>query len=270
MHDAATRARWLLALPAAALLAGAGQGQGEQVTGMPKYPEVPEASLKGQVRTTLDSPLPTKDQLARRARNNERVKAMGLPVLAGLPVVEDEAAVVPRTAGEVVDRCLATEICAVKGEEPDRELIEDLVRRFAAGPHFSPEERTFLQAWPPSELERAKFAWRYECVHVFLWALGYLPELSPPNRLADVGKEAGIIRELGPKGFRQKARLRPLRELLDQADLYYRLHWAAIELRINGRKSPQVDEEIVMERHRALNWLIRYMGQAWDEVTTDT
>lgn len=59
-------------------------------------------------------------------------------------------------------------------------------------------------------------------------------------------------------------------EILDAADLYYRLHWAAIELRLNGETSPHVDEGVIRERHRALNWLIRYMDAEWDNVTTDT
>jgi len=33
---------------------------------------------------------------------------------------------------------------------------------------------------------------------------------------------------------------------------------------------PKANEEIIVERHRALNWLIRYMNQDWDDVTTDT
>jgi hypothetical protein len=184
--------------------------------------------------------------------------------------VEDEASIQPRTSAEVAARCLATEICAVKGETADQKLIDDLVKEFAAAGSFSPEERAFIGDPRPTGPDRAKFGWRYEGVHVFLWALGYLPELNPPNRIADVGNEAGIIRKQGPGGFARNARLRPLRELLDQADLYYRLHWAALELRLKARRSEQVDEEIVMERHRALNWLIRYMGQAWDDVSTDT
>lgn len=68
----------------------------------------------------------------------------------------------------------------------------------------------------------------------------------------------------------QGAKPRPIREILDQADLYYHLHWSAIELRLAGKESPQLNEEIILERHRALNWLIRYKGQDWDEVTADT
>ena len=54
------------------------------------------------------------------------------------------------------------------------------------------------------------------------------------------------------------------------ADFYYRLHWAAIELRIKGKKSELLDEGVIRERHRALNWLIGYLNQEWDDVTTDT
>lgn len=51
---------------------------------------------------------------------------------------------------------------------------------------------------------------------------------------------------------------------------HYRLHWAAIDLRIKERSSEKINEEIIRERHRALNWLIRYLNQDWDDVSTDT
>lgn len=54
------------------------------------------------------------------------------------------------------------------------------------------------------------------------------------------------------------------------ADYYYRLHWAAIELRIKEKENSIVNEEIIMERHFALNWLIGYLNDDWDNVKTDT
>ncbi len=198
------------------------------------------------------------------------MKQLGLPWIDHLPVVEDEAKVKPRAKEEVIARCLATEFCAVRGESNEKKFVDDLVEKFGVQGALSPEERKFLQTPTPSKQQLADFAWRYECVHVFLWALGYLPALNPPNRIADVGKEVTIIRDKGPEKFTADASLRPLSEVLDQADLYYRLHWATVELRLKGEKSEKADGEIVMERHRALNWLIRYMNQDWDDVTTDT
>jgi hypothetical protein len=39
---------------------------------------------------------------------------------------------------------------------------------------------------------------------------------------------------------------------------------------VRGREESTVHEGTIRERHRALNWLIRYMNLAWDDVTTDT
>src|SRR5262249_25200874 len=112
--------------------------------------------------------------------------------------------------------------------------------------------------------------WRYECVHVFLWALQARENIVDPNQICPVTEDVTVIKKAGPVSFVRQAKLRPGAEILDMADLYYRLHWAAIELRINGDKSEKIDEEIIQERHRALNWLIRYKNQPWDDVQTDT
>jgi hypothetical protein len=235
-----------------------------------KFPQVPEASLKGVVRTNLDSPQPTAAQLDRKRRSTAAVKEMGLPTLESLPVVEEETIVRPRSGEDVARRCLAVAFCAVKGETGEQPMIDALVKEFGASSYFSPKEARFIRNLKPERQDLIDFTWRYECDHVLLWALGLVESLKPPNEICDVATETRTIRKKGPKTFVSKARLRPMAEILDAADLYYRLHWAAIELRLRGKSSDAVDEGIVRERHRALNWLIRYMDQEWDDVTTDT
>ena len=226
--------------------------------------------MQGVARTSLDSPNPTQAQIDRRRRSIASIEALGLPWLETLPVVEDDSRIVPRTRDEVAARCVATEICAVKGETNDNRSAQLFAKVFAAGPFFSAEERAFFDDPAPSQRDRVRFAWRYECTHVFLWALGYVVELNPPDVIADVPREGAILADKGPRQFAADATLRPLHEILDQADLHYCLHWATRHLRLRGGSSPNADAEITMERHRALNWLIRYMGQSWDNVTMDT
>jgi hypothetical protein len=137
-------------------------------------------------------------------------------------------------------------------------------------PYLSPKEQAFIRNLKPARQDLIDFAWRYECVHVFLWALGHLETLKGPSTICDVPNEAARMRDLGAEGLRAKAKMRPLAEILDMADLYYRLHWAATELRLKGQRSDAIDGGIIRERHRAMNWLIRYMGQEWDDVQTDT
>lgn len=237
--------------------------------GCKKHPDaVPEKNLKGQMRTNLDSPRPTPAQLARKERSEQRVKALGLPTLDGLPVTEESTAIRPRSTSEVVQRCLANTFAAVRGETNDKSLAAKLVADFGVAAALSPDERTFLNAASPTQQELTSFSWRYECTHVFLWALSYVPDLGAADRQSDVEKDVRIIRERGPSGFAAAARLRPLDELLEENDYYYRLDWAAVELR--AHPNPKANEEIIVERHRALNWLIRYMNQEWDDVSTDT
>ncbi len=236
------------------------------------YPTVDESALMGSVRTNLDSPYPTKEQLARKAKSIALIKQMDLPYIEGLPVVEDEKEIDARTPQEVAQRCIAVVLCAVKGETQgdDQALIEELVKEYDARSFFSPQETAFIDERNPKRQQFIEFSWGYECSHVFLWALEHINELKPPNEICDVPYEVGLIRGTDPEKFILEARLRSQAEILDMADYYYRLHWAAIEFRLNGKSSERIDEGIIRERHRALNWLIRYSDQEWDDITTDT
>jgi hypothetical protein len=104
-----------------------------------------------------------------------------------------------------------------------------------------------------------------------LWALGFIEELPRPDQIADVPKLAEIVRSNTTESFQKKGKLRKPSELLDQADLIYRYHWAVTDARINGREPPAgLDGSVVYERHYSLNWLIGYMDEEWDDISTDT
>jgi uncharacterized protein DUF4272 len=231
---------------------------------------VPESALQGQVRTSLDSQRSTPGQVERRARSIEVLKGLGVPYLAELPVVEEDASIIPRRIGEIAQRCVAVALCAVKGELKDQASIDRLVADFGAESFFSPREAAFIHNQRPTRQELVDHAWGYECVHVLLWSLGYLKELKPPNEVCDVPGEVAVIRDHHAEGLEANAHPRKVGELLDMADLYYHYHWSAIELRPKGRRSDALNEEIIRERHKALSWLIRYMDEDWDDVQTDT
>ena len=67
----------------------------------------------------------------------------------------------------------------------------------------------------------------------------------------------------------EQARPRGGDELLCAADLTYRLDWACVDARIHGLPAPGgMDGGVVMERHKALNWLV--CGDDWAEVDIST
>jgi Domain of unknown function (DUF4272) len=207
----------------------------------------------------------------RKARSLARLQAEGIPLLSTLPVIETEAECRFRTQEEVVDRAIALCLVAVKGEGLDQETVENLAEHFQATNLFTPRERTFIDDANPTQHDRIQFAWRYECLQVMLWALGYADNLSRPDHICDVPKAVSLLRDSGPEGFRARSRLRPAGEILDEADLIYRYAWATTDARAKNQETPAgLDSGVVVERHHALNWLIGYLGRDWDDVITDT
>ena len=89
--------------------------------------------------------------------------------------------------------------------------------------------------------------------------------------ICDVARAVKIMKERTTKQFINGSKLRPLHEILEQADRIYRYHWAVVNARLKGAKPPAgLDPGVTLERHHALNWLIGYLDQAWDDVSTDT
>ncbi len=87
-----------------------------------------------------------------------------------------------------------------------------------------------------------------------------------------MGGSVTLIREAGTyANLLAGAKLRTATTILDEADLIYRIHWAVVDARLRRSPFPMaVEAGVVYERHYALNWLIGYQGQEWDDVSTDT
>lgn len=208
---------------------------------------------------------------ARKARSILHLQAEGVPTIAHLPTIETERDSTRRETRAVVERAIALAIVAVKGETGDHDMGQALIRQFNAEGFFTPKEQAFMNEPTPSDQERINFAWRYEGVHVLLWALGINEDLGRPDKICGVAKIAETLRELGTDGLMQRARLRNQDVLLDAADLIYRYNWAVVDARIKGEAPPAgLDSGVVYERHYTLNWLIGYMDQEWDDISTDT
>jgi Domain of unknown function (DUF4272) len=211
---------------------------------------------------------PSPEALARKARSEKKLAARGIHTPATLPAL---GASKVRTQQEVVERLLAITVGAVKGEGLEQPEVEKLSKRLGASPFFSPQERAFVTDPNPSPADKAKFGWRYECLGVLLWAVTSLDELGAADQIVDAGTVVKLVVKENGEALKKSAKLRSKDEILDAADLAYREDWACVDARVNGRPAPKgLDCEIVVERHYALNWLIGYLAQDWDDVSTDT
>lgn len=213
----------------------------------------------------------TEEGRARKARSEARLRAESVPILASLPVLAPVSATRFRSVEETTERALCLAYVAALAETDDPELIGHFFGDFPASARFTPRERAFVQGATRSEQDRINFSWRYEAYAVLAWALGAWDDLGRPDHQVDVAALMGRLRTAGIESFRASARLRSGAEILDFTDLVYRYDWAAVDARSNGRPAPAgLSEDVIVEWHKALNWLTCYMDLPWDDVRTDT
>jgi Domain of unknown function (DUF4272) len=253
--------RWATFCPLVFLLS-CGSATGQQST--------PQLDTRAAAITAITANQ-TPETLSRRARSVAILIAEGVPVSKTLPVIQDEAASKRRSTEDVVLRAVALYVVALKGVAIKQAEIDQLVREYRLGTVLTRDEQAFVSNPAPSWQDLARFSWRFEAGHVLLWSAGLVDPLVSPHSPIDPGSSANLIRRGTRAALLARAKARPLATLLDQADLAYRYHWAVVEARVNHVAPPKaVNADVIMERHAALNWLIGYMEQDWDEVTTDT
>lgn len=211
------------------------------------------------------------EAIDRKLRSEKILRAEGVPFSAGLPVIETAAEALKRSKEEVALRALCLLFVAAKGEGLEQELAERVLEFHELRPHLTPKELAFALDNSPSQHDQFQFTWRHEAAWTLLWALGFVDQLGKPVQICDVEFGARTMAERTTPQFIEDSELRPIADILDQADLIYRYHWAVENARIKGQQAPAaLDPGVTEERHYALNWLIGYDEQAWDDVTTDT
>lgn len=236
-------------------------------------PNKKDKPIVGSTTVPVEHINPTPDQQTRREQSEKICKAHNVPIYTNPNALfEDaEAKVFIRPKDSVAGRALALFYIGLKSEGLDQKILDKINKEYHISSKLSPQERAYATALQPTEQQKVDANWRYECFHVMLWALGFVDSLNYPSTVCNVAADTRIIHELNEAQFKEKAKLRSKKDILDAADLILRLDWACTNARINGQPMPgNLNQDVVTERHRALNWLIYYAGEDWDDVTMDT
>jgi len=201
---------------------------------------------------------------------------------------KDEIADTPRTAEEIARRALALSACIAVAGGDERETNVAWLKREGLYGALSPKEAAFLENAECPERERSNMTWRLECLPVLLWAIRKLPELPGlTDKIDPAPMRAVMVWPPAPtREFIASASLRPEEEIRNAYEVVYESHWKVRDARLGGsptpvgslpRRSqpaaesdPPLNGEVIQERHHAFNWVTGYMGQDWDDITTDT
>jgi len=207
----------------------------------------------------------------RRQRAHDLLDARGIPWLESLPMIETEEEAVFRSVDDIVARfrcLLAVSWAAIHRDLP---LAQVDIEHWQLVRSLSPDEQNFLLGKRNDDRDFINFSWRCEAIVPLIWAAGLHDDLYFPDQTLDLRSLRTFIHGVTPDKIAEAVQPSPA-EILDQADLIYRLHWAVRQSGINGQPAPGgLNPGVVMERHHALNWLIGYDENAdWDDVGTDT
>jgi len=184
-----------------------------------------------------------------------------------LPLIEDLADLTPPTADEVARRILVLSAQIAISYGAERPALIEYLKSHALWEAASQRERALLEKERYTPQEEIDATWLTECVQVLAWGLGFVQ--LDPFRACDPDLASHVpTPRASPAEWIAAARLRPFEEIYGQCDLLYCLHWAVREAQRHG-EPPPVDGGVILERHRAINWLAG-VERDWDEVTTDT
>jgi len=214
------------------------------------------------------------DQMERKAKNEEILERENIKINKHLPCVESERETTIRSAKEIAERVSVLAVTnLVAFNSISSEEAVDYLQNYKLWESVTEGEKEFLAN--PTDDRKMYETWKCEGIWTLMWALKKVDAIDFPNEFCDLGNISSenypVGHDKNPLEFINAVHeVRSKKEILDAADLYYRYNWACVDERINGRQIENINPGIVYERQYALNWLIHYMDQDWDNVTCDT
>jgi len=127
-------------------------------------------------------------------------------------------------------------------------------------------ETEFLNGSPVS----VHFMHQIEGMWALCWCLRVVPDLnfSQPCRSDFVSLLPDLKKEEAGAAFRKQSSLREPNEIIAKCDLAYCLHWGLVHSQQMRKKKQPIEPYIVIERRRALEWLLS--EDNWEDVSLDT
>jgi hypothetical protein len=205
-----------------------------------------------------------------KRRSESAVVNAGGRICDWLPYIDFTEA---RSLAEVVDRALVLNaLLQLHFGAPPR-IIAKWIEGQSLDSALSAKESALVQkpAEQLSEQERIDLYWYIEALWAFLWATGLIVDMPFDRGVEDFMASMcpNLQANEGAAKFRLGMKLRPYAELYAMRDLCYRFHWWTFDAHLRGEDTGPVRLDIVMERRKALEWILDRQLD-WDDVPLDT
>lgn len=193
-------------------------------------------------------------------------KELGVVVPPTLPLLDTGFEM--RNTNEVVSRVLAMNAVAATAYGFDKAKAASWLNQEALADSLSEREKHFVfeGVGQPDQ-----FKVQIEGMWALAWAMGIGNEL---NFVKDCDNDFATMlpnlkQSQNSDDFRKRIHPRPLEQVIAACDLAYCLHWAIRQAELTGGRTPEnLKPYVVIERRRALEWLLG--KEDWDEISLDT
>lgn len=213
----------------------------------------------------------------RKNRSIKILQEQGIPYLEELPVIQTSAEVKGKTVEEIVKRAIvlciacnfASDIISNKKRryiKESKKFFNKLLDTYNVKDVMTKDEKLLFDKMDKNIA--VQLSWQFEGYLILLWTLGLVDKVPFPDTLVEPDSVTAVVSACDTyRELLEKCRLRDVNEVLDLADLTYRYNWYCVEAKINDEDTI-INPEIVMERHRALLWLLSDVK--WDKVEINT
>jgi hypothetical protein len=194
-------------------------------------------------------------------------KKFDIQVPNSLPFLDIDS--LSRSQDEIISRALSVAVMVAVSYGFKKESALRWLEKESLMAGLTEKEKKFLSK---ADQNREQFHVQVEVLYVFAWALNFLKDLDflkrCPNYLVSFYPDFKKL-EVATH-FKNRAKLRPIEELVRACDTAYCLHWGLTQARLEG--SSKLTDHLslveVVERRRASEWILNQ--EDWDDVKLDT
>lgn len=197
----------------------------------------------------------------------------GLPLIEDYKLCKSEDQICKRFIASLFSSMLACDYLQDSDfyKTDGKKITEQAIVEFGLKNYLFPDEKKVLVEC--DEHVAVNVSWTVECSYSLAWVLGLITteEMEAPG---EPEGDHGLFQFIQPfhnfEDFKASCNLRQPSEIMDMLDLYYNYHWACVDNRLNpDTNCGELNEEVVMERRKALEWLI-CKDKNWDSISLDT
>ena len=195
----------------------------------------------------------------------------GGKILDWLPIMERNEPM--RSNEELINRALILNALVNIYFEAPIHIIKNWIEQYNLTPFLSESERKLLDKTNEdlTEQEKINILWFNEALWALMWAGGLIKDLPIDKCVEDNMVKLCPNLENGENDskFRRKMKIRTKEEIFKKLDLYFRTHWYTRNGRLNNDSTGKMNDEIILERRKSLEWVIDNTLD-WDNVPLNT